>query len=481
MRYLNLISILFVLTSLSIFTNCNKDDDPGIAAENEVNAFIWGAMNSWYYWQEDVDDLKDEQFASSSERNTFLNQFDDPNLLFESLRYADDRFSWITDDYNAQDEYFAGITTAFGFKYGLVRWLGDSVIGYVRYVLPDSPASEVDLIRGELFYGINGSLMTMDNYQELLQNQESYTLDVAKIEDNVLIPTRTTTSFFARQLTENPVFLEKVLEIEGYKIGYLMYNGFRHTFHEQLNDAFGLFKNENVTELVLDLRYNGGGSIYTTMHLASMIYGKATRADVFGKILYNEKHGGNTRALFFVDDLDVVDAEYESVSTRTLNELNIERIYILVSNRSASASELLIAGLLPYMEVRIIGDQTVGKNEGSRTLYDSPQSDFKEKDGNLNSNHTYALQPIISKLANSLDFSDYSMGFLPDIEAKETDYLEFIQPLGADDELLLSIAIDEITGRNGLGRIAPFSPHPVIDEPLKNPFMFEMYLNGISN
>ena len=214
MRYLNLISTLFVLTSLSIFTSCNKDDDPGIAAENEVNAFIWGAMNSWYYWQEDVDDLKDEQFASSSERNTFLNQFDDPNLLFESLRYADDRFSWITDDYNAQDEYFAGITTDFGFKYGLVRWLGDSVIGYVRYVLPDSPASEVDLIRGELFYGINGRLMTMDNYQELLQNQESYTLDVAKIEDNVLIPTRTTTSFFARQLTENPVFLEKVLEIE---------------------------------------------------------------------------------------------------------------------------------------------------------------------------------------------------------------------------------------------------------------------------
>ena len=481
MRYLNLISILFVLTSLSIFTSCNKDDDPGIAAENEVNAFIWGAMNSWYYWQEDVDDLKDEQFASSSERNTFLNQFDDPNLLFESLRYADDRFSWITDDYNAQDEYFAGITTAFGFKYGLVRWLGDSVIGYVRYVLPDSPASEVDLIRGELFYGINGSLMTMDNYRELLQNQESYTLDLAKIEDNVLLPTRTTNSFFARQLTENPVFLEKVLEIEGYKIGYLMYNAFRHTFHEQLNDAFGLFKNENVTELVLDLRYNGGGSIYTTMHLASMIYGEATGSDVFGKILYNEKHGGNTRALFFMDEVDIVDTDYERVSTSPLNELNIERVYILVSNRSASASELLIAGLLPYMEVRIIGDQTVGKNEGSRTLYDSPQSDFTEKDRNLNSNHTYAIQPIISKLANSLDFSDYSTGFLPDIEAKETDYLEFMRPLGADDELLLSIAIDEITGRNGLGRISPFTPLPVIDEPHKNPFIYEMYLNGISN
>ena len=85
MRYLNLISILFVLTSLSIFTSCNKDDDPGITAENEVNAFIWGAMNSWYYWQEDVDDLKDEQFASSSERNTFLNQFDCTDLHWSPI------------------------------------------------------------------------------------------------------------------------------------------------------------------------------------------------------------------------------------------------------------------------------------------------------------------------------------------------------------------------------------------------------------
>ena len=481
MRLLNVINVILTIVFFSILPGCDKNDEPGIASENEVNTFIWGAMNSWYYWQKEVNELKDDQFSTNSERNAFLNQFSDPNILFETLKYADDQFSWITDDYNAQDQFFAGITTSFGFKYGLVRWSGDSVIGYVKYVLPNSPASEVKLTRGELFYGVNGSLMTINNYQELLQNQGSYTLDLAKIENNILSPTRTTGSFFARQLTENPILLEKVLEIEGQKIGYLVYNGFRHTFHEELNNAFGHFKNENITELVLDLRYNGGGSIYTTMHLASMIYGKATSEDIFGKILYNEKHGGNTRALFFVDDLDIVNAEYESISTLALNELNIERIFILVSNKSASASELLIAGLLPYMEVRIIGDQTRGKNEGSRTLYDSPQSDFTKKDANLNPNHTYALQPIISKLANSLDFSDYSSGFLPDIEAKESDYLEFMKPLGEDNELLLSIAIDEITGRSGLGRIGPFTPHPIIDEPLINPFMFDMYLNGISD
>ena len=217
MRLLNVILIILTIAFFSILSGCDKNDEPGIASQSEVNTFIWGAMNSWYYWQKEVNELKDEQFSSNSERNTFLNQFSDPNILFETLRYADDRFSWITDDYNAQDEYFAGITTSFGFKYGLVRWSGDSVIGYVRYVLPNSPAFEVKLTRGELFYGVNGSLMTINNYKELLQNQGSYTLDLAKIENNILLPTRTTGSFFARQLTENPILLEKVLEIEGRK------------------------------------------------------------------------------------------------------------------------------------------------------------------------------------------------------------------------------------------------------------------------
>ena len=144
MRLFNVILIILTIAFFSILSGCDKNDEPGIASQSEVNTFIWGAMNSWYYWQKEVNELKDDQFSSSSERNTFLNQFSDPNLLFETLKYADDRFSWITADYNAQDEFFAGITTSFGFKYGLVRWSGDSVIGYVKYVLANSPAAEIN-------------------------------------------------------------------------------------------------------------------------------------------------------------------------------------------------------------------------------------------------------------------------------------------------------------------------------------------------
>jgi C-terminal processing protease CtpA/Prc len=262
------------------------------------------------------------------------------------------------------------------------------------------------------------------------------------------------------------------------KIGYLVYNGFVHTFHRELNAAFGELKNAGITEFVLDLRYNSGGSIYTAMHLASMIYEPATASDVFGKILFNRKHGGNQLKLPFRDRVDVVDGAYETVSIEILNEINVDKLIVLVSQQTASASELIIVGLLPYMDVKLIGSQTVGKNEASRTLYDSPVSDFTDKDVGLNLNHTWAIQPITSKLANSLDFSDYSEGFIPDIEIREIDYLSTMKPLGDPNEILLKTALEDLLGIEMTGRRE--SPKRLRMLTLtKNRFENEMHLNGI--
>jgi carboxyl-terminal processing protease len=145
------LSFISALTLLILLVSCKQEDIPTIAVENEVNTFIWSALNSWYYWQSDVSNLRDDRFDSKNKLNTFLNGYTDPNLLFEDLKYPDDRFSWIVDDYQTLDQYFAGVTTSFGFKYGLVRWSQDSVLGYVKYVVPESPASEVGLKRGDLF------------------------------------------------------------------------------------------------------------------------------------------------------------------------------------------------------------------------------------------------------------------------------------------------------------------------------------------
>ena len=175
------LSFISALTLLILLVSCKQEDIPTIAVENEVNTFIWSALNSWYYWQSDVSNLRDDRFDSKNKLNTFLNGYTDPNLLFEDLKYPDDRFSWIVDDYQTLDQYFAGVTTSFGFKYGLVRWSQDSVLGYVKYVVPESPASEVGLKRGDLFYAVNGQNMMLDNYSELLKDQEGYQLSLAKI------------------------------------------------------------------------------------------------------------------------------------------------------------------------------------------------------------------------------------------------------------------------------------------------------------
>ena len=125
------------------------------------------------------------------------------------------------------------------------------------------------------------------------------------------------------------------------------------------------------------------------------------------------------------------------------------KVYVLTSGRTASASELLINGLKPYMEVFIIGDTTVGKNVGSISLYepDDPKN-------------TWGMQPIITKSYNSLNQSNYSDGFVPDVFNKD-NALELF-PLGDAQETLLSIAIAEITGTGGRRALPDHKVHSVL-------------------
>jgi C-terminal processing protease CtpA/Prc len=116
------------------------------------------------------------------------------------------------------------------------------------------------------------------------------------------------------------------------------------------------------------------------------------------------------------------------------------KIYILTSKSTASASELVINGLKPFMTVEQIGDVTTGKNVGSVTLYDSPTFG-KEK---RNPNHRYAMQPIVLKIVNAAGFGDYQSGLVPTYTQKESVFN--LGVLGSSTEPLLSTAISQITG-----------------------------------
>jgi C-terminal processing protease CtpA/Prc len=193
-----------------------------------------------------------------------------------------------------------------------------------------------------------------------------------------------------------------------------------------MDGIFADFKAKGIQHLVIDFRYNGGGFVSSAVNLASLIAPDVKSTDIFSKTKYNS-------FLLQFDNLKNVQTAFRAKAENLGKVLKGNKVYVLTSTRTASASELIINGLKPYMDVFIIGDKTTGKNVGS-----VPFEDDK------NPTNKYGMLPIVSRSFNSLDQSEYTNGFLPNIEAKESS--ERLKPLGDINELLLRKAIEQITG-----------------------------------
>ena len=439
--------IIVILFSAYIFQSCQDEDDVAAPTNLEVNDFVWKGLNLYYLWQAEVPNLSDNKFANQTELNSFLKGYSKPESLFESLLYkpeslfffflAVDRFSWIVDDYLELEGQLQGTTNNNGVEFGLSRKSTGSseLFGWVQYIIPNSDASTKNIKRGEVFYGVNGTQLTINNYQALLYGSNNdYTLNMADINGGAFTPNGKTVALTKTILDENPILVNKVIVSGSHKIGYLMYNAFYPNYDTKLNEAFGTLKLQGITDLVLDLRYNRGGSIQTSTRLASMITGTLT-----GKVFAKEQWNAKIESYFAANDPESLKNLFvDKIGTTAINSVNMTKIYILTSESTASASELVINGLKPYITVVQIGDVTTGKNVGSVTLYDSPT--FGKED--RNPNHRYAMQPLVLKIVNGAGFGDYQNGLEPDFELKEN--LSTLNVLGSPDEPLLSLAIGKI-------------------------------------
>jgi carboxyl-terminal processing protease len=454
---------LLVFLALFILQSCEDMDDVAPPASLEVNDFIWKGLNLYYLWQAEVPNLADKRFVNQSELNNFLSGYSKPETLFQNLLYkpislypkkgeAVDRFSWIVSDYLELEGMLQGTTKNDGMDFGLYlkSSTSDDIFGYVRYIIPNSDASTKEIKRGDIFYGVNGVQLNRFNYISLLLNSESYTLNLADYDSGKITPNGKSVQLTKTELSENPILVNSVIETGGHKIGYLMYNGFYPNYDIPLNDAFGALKSQGITDFVLDLRYNSGGSVQSATRLASMITGQFTDK-VFSKQRWNNK----INAFYESEDPEALKNLFtNAIDGIPINSLNRTKIYILTSKSTASASELVINGLKPYIDVVQIGETTTGKNVGSITIYDSPTFGKAKR----NPNHRYAMQPLVLKIVNANDFGDYVNGLDPDYVLLEN--VANMGVLGTISDPLLSTAIGKITGtakmiKKSSGKIFP--------------------------
>lgn len=457
-----------------LLVNCNTDDDveqeqeqeqeAEVELNNEVNEFIWDAMNTFYLWQDEVLELGDDRFSSQNDYYSFLNSFDTERGLFQSLRSPKDRFSVIVEDYDILFNAFTGNVKINGVEFELRRPPsgGNAVIAIVRYIVPESNASETDIKRGDIIYAVNGTELfaetdadgrvTSSNLD--LFNPDIITLNFADIENGQVVPNGVNIEVTKTEFRESPILISKTLDVQGTKVGYLMYNSFTRGFDEELNIKFGELNAENVSDLVLDLRYNSGGNVQSAQRLCSMITGQFT-GEVLGRDIWNDKQN----SIFGSVDLFV-----DTIDETPINSLNLDRVYIIATGESASASEYVLNNLAPYIDVIHVGDVTVGKNEISVTLVDNPGQDgapINQPNLDLpyivlnsdigfttvedsNPNHRYALQPVVAFGENSEGFSDFTDGLVPDIPIEET--ADNLGQLGELSDPLLARAIEQITG-----------------------------------
>ncbi len=413
-RYQRLIPFIFFFSLL--LSGCrDKNNDTIPDSVVQINQFIHDNMTFAYFWNDKMPDLDPKKQPDSKE------YFD--KLLYKTI----DKWSFITDDYQGLLDYFSGIRKSVGYSIRLYMISDNSneVVAFIEYVNPGTPADNAGLKRGDMFFEINDTKLTTDNYQALL-GLDSFTLTLGELNDDITItPLSPKISLTAEVLTIDPILLDTIIEHAGSKIGYLVYNSFVADYDDELKSVFDKFKDAGIDNLVLDLRYNSGGSVNTAILMASMI---APAADT-GKVLLNNSYNQNLTDYFtdeYPDDESIFIDRIKSMP----NNLNLSRYVALTSYKTASASEMVIYTLMPYMDVIQIGEQTHGKYYGSITMSDPDKK------------HNWAIQPIVMRAENANNSIDYTQGLIPDTELRE----KYQYQLGDIHETFLAQALYELTG-----------------------------------
>ena len=309
-----------------------------------------------------------------------------------------DKWSYITTTENYEAYYEEGTYIGLGYS---KDYLDDKL--YLVYVYKNSPASRGGLKRGTEILAINGKsikdIEDNDLWSVIYGDEEVGVKVNLKVKIDSQIKDINLTK---DKIKMNTVLEYKILDIDSQKIGYLLFKGFIEPSREELRKAFEEFKKESIDELVLDLRYNGGGRLDVAKYLSSLIGGQNTKDRIFQTLSYNDKYTKLNSSYKFSD---------ENIS------LGLDSIYVITTESTASASEAVINGLKPFIDVYLIGSNTHGKPVGMNGY-------------NFCGTH---IAPIMFKVINANEEGDYFDGFTPVCNVEDNITQEF----GNIDEAML--------------------------------------------
>lgn len=310
----------------------------------EMNRTVAAGMQDFYLFADRVPELSPDRY-------------DSPEAYIRALRVAPDRFSYVGDAALNAAYFDDGLAWGYGWILELAED-GHVVLGLVQ---PGSPLDAAGVRRGDRLIAVEGvpiaDIRTAEQEDALLGTGRDTRTVTLRLEDAAGttrdVPV-TRGGFDVRAVTE-----VKVLDVGGARIGYLHFLTFVETARAELDAAFAHLAAEGVDELVLDLRYNGGGRIDVAQELGSRIVGRGGADRDFVRFRYNERHQSAFEAEGLADELRL---PFESLP----DSLDLPRVHVLASGRTCSASEMVVNGLAPLMDVTVVGGTSCGKPFGTQ-------------------------------------------------------------------------------------------------------------------
>jgi carboxyl-terminal processing protease len=389
--------VLAILPTL-VLAACSSSDgssgDPPVAAcsiEGQKQ-FVLDRMREWYFWNDLLPAQVDSsQFATPEDLLAYLTTFSPDLTPDDGIDNPVDRFSFINTAAADQAFFGEGKFEGFGFS---SRFVAGNDLRLTR-VFFDSPANRAGLARGQQIVALNGRSIA-----EIEANEGvNAVFDMSPL-DFTMRPVGGNpdgSDDFTRTITQEIVTIDPVpqartiVDPNGVRppVGYMELATFISTADAQMDSVFADFRAQGVNDVILDLRYNGGGLVNTSELLGDFLGGDVAENLVYSRTVFNDLRApANNTTEFF---------------ERRGNSMSLVRLVVIASRSTASASELVINGMGPHVEVTIVGDDTFGKPVGQVGL------EFCDK----------ILRPTAFQTLNANDFGDYFFGLPVDCAAPD--------------------------------------------------------------